>query len=60
MKKTTKRLMLSKETLLDLENLEQVVGQGITDSDVNSCIQTCGSAYLGCVTSRNTCGSAYC
>lgn len=60
MKKTTKRLALSKETLRDLEHLDLVAGQGITQSDVNSCIGTCGSAYLSCQLSRNNCGSAYC
>lgn len=63
MKKQTKKLKLAKETLRELDNLDQVDGGGITDTDVNSCIGTCGSVAFSCAcgtTSRNTCGSAYC
>lgn len=56
MKKKTKRLKLSRETLAGLENnnLEQVAGGAYTDNP-NICFsgqQTCGTCVLTCTTNR--------
>jgi hypothetical protein len=64
MKKTAKRLMLNRETLVHLEqNPGQVAGgvTAVTDCGSQSCPVLCTfSGYRTCVTCGGTCGTNLC